>query len=165
MSTKIRLLLGLFCLIKILENIWTDDRADDFFVIVSLKINKKKFFYLLPLFSVCRYVVFGKVQPNMIPNGPRHENTCLWRFTNNTGADQPAHSRSLISAVVIRFLENTMLTCFTWNLNFQASLCSWVDWFETCFVGNPEDRFSRVEAQIIYERYHWSVVLLTNILF
>ena len=31
---------------------------------------------------------------------------------------------------------------------FLASLCSLGDWFETCFVGNPEDRFSRGEAHI-----------------
>ena len=36
--------------------------------------------------------------------GPQHEKTCLWGFANNTGADQPAHPRSLISAFVIRFL-------------------------------------------------------------
>ena len=36
--------------------------------------------------------------------GPRREKTCLRGFANNTGADQPAHSRSLISAFVIRFL-------------------------------------------------------------
>ena len=35
--------------------------------------------------------------------GPRREKTCLWGFTNNTGAEQPAHTRSLISAFVIRF--------------------------------------------------------------
>ena len=33
-------------------------------------------------------------------NGPRREKTCL---ANNTGAVQPAHLRSLISAFVIRF--------------------------------------------------------------
>ena len=32
--------------------------------------------------------------------------------------------------------------------NFLASLCSWAGWFESHFVGNPEDRFSRVTAQI-----------------
>ena len=36
--------------------------------------------------------------------GPRREKTCLRRFANNTGADQPAHPRSLISAFVIRVL-------------------------------------------------------------
>ena len=35
--------------------------------------------------------------------GPQREKTCLLGFANNTGADQPAHPRSLISAFVIRF--------------------------------------------------------------
>ena len=38
--------------------------------------------------------------------GPRREKTCLRGFANNTGADQPAHPRSLISAFVIRFLKS-----------------------------------------------------------
>ena len=38
--------------------------------------------------------------------GPLREKICLWRFSNNTGADQPAHPRSLISASVIRKLES-----------------------------------------------------------
>ena len=41
-----------------------------------------------------------------ISNGPRREKTCLRRCANNTGADQPAHPRSLISAFVIRLLES-----------------------------------------------------------
>ena len=39
-------------------------------------------------------------------HGPRREKTCLRGFANNTGADQPAHPRSLISAFIIRFLES-----------------------------------------------------------
>ena len=35
--------------------------------------------------------------------GLQCEKTSLWRFANNTGADQPAHTRSLISIFVIRF--------------------------------------------------------------
>ena len=38
--------------------------------------------------------------------GPRREKTCLRGFANNTGADQPVHPRSLISAFVIRLLES-----------------------------------------------------------
>ena len=34
-------------------------------------------------------------------NGPWREKTCLRGFVNNTGADQPAHLRSLISTFVI----------------------------------------------------------------
>ena len=40
--------------------------------------------------------------------GPRREKTCLRGFANNTGANQPAHPRSLISAFVIRFLQSTI---------------------------------------------------------
>ena len=49
--------------------------------------------------------------------------TCLQGVAINTGTDQPVHPRSLISTFVIR-------------------------WLESRFVGNPEDRFSRVEAHI-----------------
>ena len=34
--------------------------------------------------------------------------TCLQEFANNTGADQPAHPCSLISAFIIRLLESTI---------------------------------------------------------
>ena len=35
------------------------------------------------------------------------------------------------------------------NFNFLASLCSWAGWFESRYVGNPEDRFSRVAAHLL----------------
>ena len=38
--------------------------------------------------------------------GPHRGKTCLRGFANNTGADQPAHPRRLISAFVIRFLKS-----------------------------------------------------------
>ena len=34
------------------------------------------------------------------------------------------------------------------KINFLASLCSLAGWFEIHFVGNPEHRFCRVEAQV-----------------
>ena len=37
-------------------------------------------------------------------HGPRREKTCLRWFANNKGADQPAQTRSLISAFVVRLL-------------------------------------------------------------
>ena len=40
--------------------------------------------------------------------GPWCEKTCLRGFAKNTGADQPAHPRSLISAFVIRVLESAI---------------------------------------------------------
>ena len=53
--------------------------------------------------------VFGVQQNGQFlrePYGPGREKTCLQRFANNQGADQPAHSRSLISAFVICLLKS-----------------------------------------------------------
>ena len=41
-------------------------------------------------------------------NGTQHEKTCLRRFANSKGADQPAHPRSPISVFVIRLLESIL---------------------------------------------------------
>ena len=64
--------------------------------------------------------------PRRIINGPRREKTCLWWFANNTGADQPAHSRSLISAFVIHLLESILSKLATSEISnkFLDSLCS-----------------------------------------
>ena len=43
-----------------------------------------------------------------------------------------------------------MSTCYRWNFNFLACLCSWGDWYETGFVGHPEDRLSRDEAHYFF---------------
>ena len=48
---------------------------------------------------------FGLLRPTSV-YGPRREKTCLWRFADNKGADQPEYMRSLISPFVIRFLES-----------------------------------------------------------
>ena len=47
-------------------------------------------------------------QKTLIIYGPQSEKTCLRRFAKNTGADQPGHLRSLISAFVIRLLASIM---------------------------------------------------------
>ena len=49
--------------------------------------------------------------------GPPREKTCLRGFANNTGANQPAHPRSLISAFVIRFLERTIFNLATGKIS------------------------------------------------
>ena len=62
---------------------------------------------LLNIFVNFKHLWFGvlnkKIHVSRNWNGPRREKTCLRGFANNTGADQPAHPRSLISAFVIRF--------------------------------------------------------------
>ena len=80
--------------------------------------------------------------------GPRCEKTCLRGFLNNTGTDQRAHLRSLVSAFVVHFLESIICKLATGKISV---FCSWVDWFETRFVKNPEDRCSHNEAQIIID--------------
>ena len=45
------------------------------------------------------------------------EKTCLRGFANNTGADQPAHPRSLISAFVIRFCESIICKLATCEIS------------------------------------------------
>ena len=65
---------------------------------------------------------------------------------NNKCADQPAHQRSLISNFVVCFLDESYLHLLREKFQFLASLFSRRDWFKTRFVGNPEDRFSRVVA-------------------
>ena len=49
--------------------------------------------------------------------GPRREKNSLRGVANNTGADQPAHPRSLISAFVIRFLENFICKLATGDIS------------------------------------------------
>ena len=49
--------------------------------------------------------------------GPQHEKTCLRGFANNTSADQPAHSLSLISTFVIRFLESNICKLATGEIS------------------------------------------------
>ena len=49
---------------------------------------------------------------------------------------------SLIGRIILNLLQR----------NFLASLCSGGDWFESRFVGNPEDRFCRDEAQMFWSR-------------
>ena len=60
-------------------------------------------FYFKKQFPVQRNMT---VQKCTIINGLRREKTCLRGFANNKRTDQPAHSRRLISAFVIRVLES-----------------------------------------------------------
>ena len=73
-------------------------------------------------------------------------------YANNKDADQPAHPRSLISVFVVRCLDSL----FTCSFKTLASLWSWSGRFESYLVANPEDRFSRVEAQIILDSLWWT---------
>ena len=81
--------------------------ADNFQVIETLVMNKDAY-----IRSVIR--TNGKTPSIII--GRRREKTCLWRFANKKGADQPSHPRSLISAFVIRFLKSIICKLATGEL-------------------------------------------------
>ena len=49
----------------------------------------------MSVFCLCFYIL-----------EPRHEKTCLMSYANNKGVDQYAHPRSLISAIVVRWLDS-----------------------------------------------------------
>ena len=70
----------------------------------------------------------------------------LMSYANNKGTDQPAHLRSLISAFIVRCLDNTS-SFYIRNFKPLASFWSGACWFESYLVENPEDRFPRDEAQ------------------
>ena len=52
--------------------------------------------------------------------GPQHKKTCLRGLGNNTGADQPAHPRSLISAFVICVWKVPSLSMLQTKFQFSS---------------------------------------------
>ena len=48
-----------------------------------------------------------------------------------------------------RFRKYHIWDCYKRDFIFLAILCCWAGWFESHFVGHPEDRFCRDEAPII----------------
>ena len=113
--------------------------------------------YLSPYWAVVKFnvpldILYGRLLPvgdsrhcqSVVcywPYEPRRKKPCLRWFAKNKGADQPAHMRSLISA----FVKYATSEIF----DRLARLLSKAGWFEYHFIGNPEDRFSRVETHII----------------
>ena len=77
-------------------------------------------------FNILTYVLLGFIShEKLFIYGPQREKTCLRWFANTTGADQPAHLRSLISAFVSRILESTISKLATSkNFNSLGSLYS-----------------------------------------
>ena len=69
---------------------------------------------------------------------------------NNKGADQSAHSRSLIIACVIRVLESTISKLATSEISFfQLVSVAEETGLSLAFSENPEGRFCRVEAHMM----------------
>ena len=77
-------------------------------------------------------------RPRALIFGPRWEKTCLRRFANNTGADQPAHPPSQISALVIWFFERIISKLATSEIsNFLIVSVAWKTGLSLAFSKNP----------------------------
>ena len=75
-------------------------------------------------------------------NGPAREKACLRRCANNTGADQPAHPRSLISAFVIRLLESIISRLATDEIsNFKLVSVAEETGLKLVLTGTPKTGF------------------------
>ena len=78
---------------------------------------------------------------------PHHEKTCFLPYANNKGADQPAHSRNLISTFVVRYVDSMIplvsiseiSSLYPASLAVQASLC--LTWSQTPKTGFLVTRF------------------------
>ena len=84
--------------------------------------------------------------------GPWREKTCL-RCLGTTKAQTSLRGfiRAVWSApLLFTYWKLSYLDMLQANSNFIASLCSWGDWFESRFVGNPEVRFCRNEAHLVW---------------
>ena len=77
------------------------------------------------------------------------ENLTLF-YTNNKGADQPEHLPGLIiffvNSLSVKAFNTLTSSYYAQNFNILASLCSGTDWFESYFIRNPEDSFSRARS-------------------
>ena len=77
----------------------------------------------------------------------------ILQYTNNKGADQPAHPRSLISTFVVRCLDSIISSFCIWYFKPLASFCGCTGQFESYLVENAEDRFSRDEAHFTASQF------------
>ena len=72
----------------------------------------------IPTIGILAFISMINTIQEFKASGSRREKTCLRGFANKTGADQPAHPCSLISAFVVRFLESTVCKFATGKISF-----------------------------------------------
>ena len=99
--------------------------------------------FILPNLKKYRCTLIGRAGSN----GPRREKICLLGFANNTGADQPAHPRRLISAFVIRFLERIISKLATSELSIFLLVSVAEETGLNLTLSETTYRFSRGVAQ------------------
>ena len=81
---------------------------------------------------------------------PGHEKMCLMSYANNKGADQPAHSRSLISAFVVRCLDSIISRFYSRNFKTLASFCGCAGRFVSGLVGNSRKHVLSCRGSLIW---------------
>ena len=79
---------------------------------------------------------------------PSWENLFL-PYANNKGADQPAHSRSLISAFVVRCLDSILLVVSISEISAEQAALS-LTWSKTPKTGFFLWRSSNIKKRVIY---------------
>ena len=79
---------------------------------------------------------------------PGHEKTCLMSYTNNNGADKPAHPQSLISVFVVCCLDSVMSLISVTKIS-SLMLASVAEQASLTWSETPEDMFSRDEDHFI----------------
>ena len=88
--------------------------------------------------------------PDLKNNRPGHTKICLMLYTNNKGADQPAHPRSPISTLVIRCLDSIMgiLALSKVSRSYLASVAEQAG-LNLTWSNISEATFSRDVAQMV----------------
>ena len=83
------------------------------------------------------------------------KNPWLCYMWYNKDAYQPAHMCSLVSTFFfINYLESIMQ-----SFKILASLCSWADWIASYWVAYYKDRFSCVQANILWLIFLFSLMV------
>ena len=68
-----------------------------------------------------------------------------FHLNENKGADQLRSNCEADQRLSFRYSSSTYIQ----NFKLLACLCNCTGWFKSDLVGNPEDRFSRILAQMI----------------
>ena len=85
-------------------------------------------------------------------------------YANNKGADQPAHPRSLISAIVFRCLDSIISRFYSRNFKTLASFCGCAGRFVSGLVGNSRRHVLSCRGSALYHSrvIRWTVAQICD---
>ena len=107
--------------------------------------------FIKPQMQVERYIAQKMLTKEMLSNEKtcfRHMWTTKVQISLCIHPVWSARMCRLIWTFVVRYLDSRIPILAKSKISRLASLCSWVGWFVSHLVGNPEDRFSRDQAQM-----------------